>query len=219
VVDAKELYTSKVDAYVAFNSAFRSSQAFEAYFRSDDQLRPDLRILSAGCGTGIDTLALVRALQRRGLGYRRIDAFDLTPAMLARFQGIIDAQHLANVHLKEANVLNPNSLPVEWANYDLIVSAAMLEYVPRASLVTALSTLRSRLAAQGRLLIFITRRNWITAPLIGKWWKANRYGADELRDALAAAGLSRVRFGKFPLSHFWHNQWAHVVEATRAGPR
>jgi hypothetical protein len=58
--------------------------------------------------------------------------------------------------------------------HHLIVSAAMLEYVPRAAFVRALSTLRMRLAPDGRFLLFITRRNLITSVLIEKWWKANR---------------------------------------------
>lgn len=69
---------------------------------------PNLRILSAGCGTGIDTLALIRVLQNRGFGYQEIDAFDLAPSMLERFQQAIDAERIPNVHLAEANVLSLN---------------------------------------------------------------------------------------------------------------
>lgn len=113
VVAAKELYTSKVDAYVSFNRVFLSAKAYGAYFAADRDLRPGLRIMNAGCGTGDDTLALVRALTSRGLGYQRIDAFDLTPAMLARFQESLNALRIANVHVREANVLNLESLPDE----------------------------------------------------------------------------------------------------------
>jgi SAM-dependent methyltransferase len=171
--------------------------------------------LNAGCGTGDDTLALVRALTSRGLEYQTIDAFDLTPAMLARFRQSLDARRIKNVHVKEANVLDLESLPSEWTNYDLIVSAAMLEYVPRDAFVTALRSLRMRLAPGGRFLMFITRRNWITSILIEKWWKANRYSAEELRSALTSAGFSRISFREFPLTYFWQNHWAHVVEAVQ----
>jgi SAM-dependent methyltransferase len=216
VAEAKELYTSKVDAYISFNRAFLSARAYQAYFAADKALRSGLRILNAGCGTGDDTLALIRALTSRSLEYQTIDAFDLTPAMLARFQESLDAKHIKNVHVREANVLHLESLPAEWTNYDLIVSAAMLEYVPRDALVTALRSLRMRLAPGGRLLLFITRRNWITSILIEKWWKANRYSAEELRSALTSAGYSRISFREFPLTYFWQNHWAHVVEAVPA---
>ncbi|SFO26900.1 class I SAM-dependent methyltransferase [Nitrosospira briensis] len=59
-------------------------------------------------------------------------------------------------------MLNLESLPGEWSNYDLMVSASMLEYVPREELVRALSQLRSRLASNGVLLLFVTPKNWIT---------------------------------------------------------
>ena len=51
-----------------------------------------------------------------------------------------------------------------WTDYDLIVSASMLEYVPRKRLAEALAALRGRLTDQGRLILFITKRNWLTRP-------------------------------------------------------
>lgn len=42
----------------------------------------------------------------------------------------IDLQ-IPGVRLREANVLDLGDLPDDWTQYDLIVSAAMLEYVPR----------------------------------------------------------------------------------------
>jgi ubiquinone/menaquinone biosynthesis C-methylase UbiE len=116
VIDAKDLDTSEIDSDVAFNAVFKASEAYRAFFNSDEQLRPNLRILSAGCGTGIDTLALIRVLQNRGFGYQEIDAFDLTPSMLERFQQAIDAERIPNVHPAEANVLKPQSLPNAWTN-------------------------------------------------------------------------------------------------------
>jgi len=48
-----------------------------------------MRILDAGCGTGITTLALLSALESRGVPAGAIDAFDLTPAMLERFRATL----------------------------------------------------------------------------------------------------------------------------------
>lgn len=211
-MDAKQLYTEKVDTYLAFSSFFRSSQALQAFFGARGGLRPDLRILDAGCGTGSAGLALLRALKGRGFGYRELDAFDLTPAMLERFRQHAIDQRLANVEIREANVLDLSTLPSSWTNYDLIVSAAMLEYVPREKLAEALAALRMRLAEHGRLLLVITRKNWITKLLIEEWWQANRYTRPELEAAFAVAGFRNVTFRQFPFSSFWHNQWAYVVE-------
>jgi SAM-dependent methyltransferase len=215
-VDAKALYTERVDAYLSFNKVFRAAQAYRAFYRSYTRLPPHLRILNAGCGTGMDALALIDDLQRRGLLYDTFDAFDLTPAMLERFRRHIEDHRIPGVRLQEANVLDLQELPDDWTQYDLIVSAAMLEYVPREAITHAVSGLRERLAPGGTFLLFITRRNWITSALIAKPWKANVYRGDEVRQFLAAARFKRVTFRKFPASYFWHNWWAHVVEASTA---
>ena len=211
-MDVKQLYTEKIDTYLSFNSVFRSPQALRSFFEAYDFLRSGLRILDAGCGTGTAALALLNALRRRHLDYQAIDAFDLTPAMLTRFREYLGRHDIPNVQVREANVLELEDLPAAWTNYDLIVSVAMLEYVSRADLVTALTSLRSRLGRQGRLLLFITRKNWITKLLIERWWQANRYSRDELREAVIAAGFSDVTFKNFPYSYFWQNLWAHIVE-------
>jgi SAM-dependent methyltransferase len=212
-MDVKQLYTEKIDTYLSFNAVFRSPQALQAFFEAYDGLQPDLRILDAGCGTGTAALALLRALWRRNLGYQTLHAFDLTPAMLARFRQHLTQQKIPNVHLREANVLELERLPPSWTNYDLIVSVAMLEYVPRADLVTALAALRTRLARHGRLLLFITRKNWVTKLLIERWWKANRYTREELREAFIVAGFSDATFKRFPYAYFWQNLWAYILES------
>ena len=214
-MDVKQLYTAKIDTYLSFNAVFRSPQALQAFFEAYPGLHSGLRILDAGCGTGTAALALVRALRRRHLEYQTLHAFDLTPAMLARFQEHVTQQQIAHVHLREANVLALERLPPSWTHYDLIVSVAMLEYVPRADMVTALTALRTRLARDGRLLLFITRKNWITKLLIERWWKAHRYTREELREALMAAGLREVTFKRFSYAYFWQNLWAYILESQR----
>ena len=212
-IDVKQFYTERIDTYLSFNSVFRSPQALQVFFEASDWLRSDLRILDAGCGTGTAALALLRALRRRNLDYQSLHAFDLTPAMLARFRKHVTQQKISNVHLREGDVLELERLPPSWTNYDLIVSVGMLEYIPRADLVTALTALRIRLAPYGRLLLFITRRNWVTKLLIERWWKANRYTRKELKEAFIASGFEDATFRKFPYSYFWQNHWAYILES------
>jgi len=210
--DIKQLYTEKIDSYLSVISLVRYPESLQVFFESYDLLRPGLRVLDAGCGAGTATFALLKALLRRNLGYQVIHGFDLTPAMLARFREKLTQADISKVDLREANVLELESLPSTWTNYDLIVSAAMLEYVPRADLIKALTALWIRLAPSGRLLVFITRKNWITKFLIEKWWKAYRYTREELREAFVAAGFSDVVFRRFPYRYFWQNYGGHIIE-------
>jgi SAM-dependent methyltransferase len=176
-------------------------------------LGPRLGILDAGCGTGVTTLALRSALEARGIPARAMDAFDLTPAMLSRFRATLDASGIEGVRLAQADVLHLDTLPEAWTDYDLVVTAAMLEYVRRPSLPAAFRALRGRLHARGTLLLFITRNNMLMRPLVERWWSANLYSRAELRVALEAAGFSELSFGHFPLPYRYLDVWGHVVSA------
>jgi SAM-dependent methyltransferase len=212
----ERLYTEKLGAYRTFISFFRSQDAIRALLESSGVLGPELRILDAGGGFGTATFALLDALRCRNIQPQAIDAFDLTPAMLARFQAELDSRGITLVRLKQANVLElGQQLPPSWSGYDLIVSASMLEYVARPDLSQALSALGARLAQNGRLLVVITRKNWITRILIEWWWQAARYSRQELRDAFAAAGFHDLVFIRFPSRYFWHGLSNHVVVAKR----
>jgi cyclopropane fatty-acyl-phospholipid synthase-like methyltransferase len=76
-----------------------------------------------------------------------------------------------------------------WNGYDLILSTSMLEYLPKEEVPSALSSLRSRLAQNGALLVVITRKNLMTKFLIEWWWHARRYSRRDLQEAFAAAGF------------------------------
>ena len=101
-------------------------------------------------------LAFLEAQRNRGYECARADAFDLTPAMLDRFWETLKRLGIESVEVREANVLKLELLPSSWRDYDMVVSASMLEYVPRHQLPEALAGLRSRLVDDGRLLLFMT---------------------------------------------------------------
>jgi hypothetical protein len=105
----------------------------------------------------------------------------------------------------------------DWTDYDLIVTASMLEYVPRERLAEALAALRGRLTDQGRLILFITKRNWLTRPLVGWWWRSNLYKRQELSIAFREAGFARAEFRAFPASASHLATWGHVIEARTDG--
>jgi SAM-dependent methyltransferase len=139
----------------AFHRFRPLSSGAPAFFRGSSHLRPGSRVLDAGCGTGAATLAVHDAFVSRGITPGIFHAFDLTPAMLQRFRETLETLNIAVVEVRQANVLNMVALPAAWANYDLIVTASMLEYVPRERLSDALAALRTRLADSGRLVVFI----------------------------------------------------------------
>jgi 2-polyprenyl-3-methyl-5-hydroxy-6-metoxy-1,4-benzoquinol methylase len=207
------LFTEKRRTYERFVHAVGYPQGIRAFFRGSPLLRTGLRVLDAGCGTGIVMLALRDALVRRDLAPASLQAFDLTPAMLQRFQEKLHTRRIDDIETRQADVLDLGALPPTWSRYDLIVSASMLEYVPHDRLVDALGGLRARLAADGTFALFITRRDWLTYPLIGRWWRSQRYAAAEIADALRRAGFSRVTFRSFPPAFRYLALWGHVIEA------
>ncbi len=133
--------------------------------------------------------------------------------MIERFRQTMQERRIEGIDVVQANVLQLEALPGSWNNYDLIVSASMLEYLPRNRLADALAGLRGLLRNDASLLLFITRRNWLMRPLIGRWWQANLYSARELEAAFRRAGFSVVAFGSFPLAFSYLALWGHIVEA------
>ena len=106
-----------------------------------------------------------------------------------------------------------DALPSTWRQYDLIVTASMLEYVPRDQLSNALAGLRERLATNGTLVVFITKRNWLTRPMIGRWWHSHLYSKQELVEAFNAAGFEAVDFAGFPLAARHLSAWGYAIKA------
>ncbi len=212
-MDARRLYTERADTYLRFVRSVAYPLGLKAYFSRSAVLRSDLRTLDAGCGTGVVSLALREALVGRGLRPGSIAGFDLTPAMLDRFRETLEARGISGIQLTEANVLELDTLPASWTGYDLIVSASMLEYIPRESLPKAFDALRARLNDKGVMVLFITRQNWLMKPLIQRWWQGNLYARTELRTALEQAGFSSISFARFPFPFTHLNLWGHIIEA------
>lgn len=211
--EPKKHFAAHADAYVRYISVFLYPQGCRAFFADVPWIGSRLRVLDAGCGTGIITFALLEALGRRGVEIECVHGFDLTPAMLGRFRSGLRRRRIKGVNLHEADMLKPDQLPATWTGYDLIVSASMLEYVPRDKFSEALASLRGRLSPGGRFLLFITRRNWLTSVLVERPWGGARYSDQELATSFAAAGFAGLTFHRFPPRYGWLNLWGYIVEA------
>jgi len=211
----QKLYTHGIDRYSSFIAAFQSPQGIQALLQRSDLLRPGLRVLDAGCGFGVITFALLEALRQRNFDYKSVDAFDLTPAMLQRFQETLEVRGVTKVRLYQADVLALESLPPSWTNYDLVLSASMLKYLPKPDLPHALLGLRARMAPGGRILVLITRKTPETKALIEWWWHAERYTKNELLWAFKEAGFKDPAFTRFPYRYIWLNRATYAVEANR----
>ena len=213
--DPRELFTDRHEAYARFIRAMRYPQGLRSFFLSSPLLRSGIRVLDAGCGTGALTLAVREAFVRRGCVPNALHVFDLTPAMLHQLRETLRRRGINDVDLAEANVLHLDGLPPSWRDYDLVVSASMLEYLPRDRFVDALAGLRLRLKEGGSFVLFMTRRNPLTRLLIGRWWASNLYTAGELSAAFGRAGFSSFAFRSFPTAARYLSVWGYIVEATR----
>ncbi|HEX8142446.1 MAG TPA: class I SAM-dependent methyltransferase [Pyrinomonadaceae bacterium] len=88
-------------------------------------LSPGARVLDAGCGTGLLTLALIKAVDVPV----RITAVDLSASSLVKAEQAVaeSATGSHQVCFTQANVL---ALPFADESFDLVVTSGALEYVP-----------------------------------------------------------------------------------------
>lgn len=87
------------------------------------RIEPGAVVLDLGCGAGTDLLI---AAQMAGRGGRAIGV-DMTPAMLERARASAAEMGLANVELRESLI---ESLPVEDASVDVVISNGVIDLVP-----------------------------------------------------------------------------------------
>ncbi len=211
----QELYTERASFYERFFINFLGwGRELEAFFRKSSYLATNCKVLDAGCGTGIVTKILYKLALEKGYEQVRFHAFDLTESMLDIFKEWIMAQGAENIELKQADVLELYMLPQHWKEYDLVVSSTMLEYIPKNKVGDALVNLRKLLRIDGTLLVFITKRSFITKWLAGRWWKTNTYTKSEIEKLFHEAGFEKVAFKHFSSTSWWAN-YIIVVEAKK----
>lgn len=124
----------------------RYGRSMERYLRENPlPLRSQARVLDAGCGTGLLTLALMKSQRRPA----RITAIDLSGSSIVSARNNVSEvkfEHRHEVEFAQANVL---SLPFADETFDLIVTSGALEYV---SLEEGMSELARVLTSGGYLI-------------------------------------------------------------------
>ena len=123
-VSVYDRFTSLYDLMFRINGYSRS---VERYLREKPLPLPaGARILDAGCGTGLLTLAMLRVLERPA----SITAVDLSNRSLQTARRAVEKVHAKARHrisFTQANVL---ALPFPDESFDFVATSGVLEYVP-----------------------------------------------------------------------------------------
>jgi SAM-dependent methyltransferase len=97
---------------------------------ADDQ---QIKVLDAGCGTGLYTMAVLRKYKNG-----KVTAFDFDPTLVARLQEKARQENFDN-RLEAFNADIGGSLSELQQKFDLIITSGVLEYVPLKNTVASLS--------------------------------------------------------------------------------
>ena len=81
--NVQEIYTERIGLYHnVFDTILRYRYGIEAFYKKQDYIRPDMKILDAGCGSGNQTIAIHNTSKLKCVEGIQYNGFDITPAML-----------------------------------------------------------------------------------------------------------------------------------------
>lgn len=158
-----------------------------------EEVRGADRVLEVAAGTGLVTTSIARSA-------REVVATDYAAAMVARVEGRVRGEGLANVRCEQADLY---ALRYEDHAFDAVVAANVLHLVP--DLPGAIAGLRRVLKPGGRLVVPTychdeTALSWSVSRLLALvgFPGQRRFTAASLRAALEAAGVTIVRAEVLP---------------------
>lgn len=203
---AASLYDRRAGVYDAMIRAIGLRRRLRRFIEASGALSAGMAVLDAGCGSGATTMAVHDAAARLGLEGIRYRGFDPSSGMLARVKEWSGTVGADSAFVQADALAVPAGLPPDWRDFGLVVSAGMLEYLPKARLSSVLASLRGLMRGGAMIQVFICRDSVFNRLFIGGYWKANVYGRDELAQAFADAGFRDVRIEPFA-------RWGYAVTA------
>lgn len=147
------------------------------------------RVLDAGCGTGLLTLALLRTLERPA----QISAVDLSAPSLARAQRAVENLPAPRKHRTQFAQANVLALPFVDEAFDLVVTSGVLEYVPLADGMRELARV---LRPGGHLFLLPVRPSPVTS-LIEVVYRFDAHPPREVSEQLGCH-FKELRRQRFP---------------------
>jgi 16S RNA G1207 methylase RsmC len=187
-MSAEALYSRLADSYDVTLTLAGYKMAVEYFIKNIPfETSRAIQILDAGCGTGFYSLALLRRFPNS-----RIVAFDLNREMIEKLKEKISKKRIANrIDVFRADMIEP--LPLEAGQFDLIVTAGVLEYV---RIQEAVRNLRHYLKGGAY---------WINSPIVsnlfgkivGKMYKLRPYSRHKNIDVFRSNGFSLLNIANF----------------------
>jgi len=168
---------------------FCARRAIAASLLKRFKLPSNAKILDAGCGSGGNLAILAQ--------FGEVCAFEMDDASCARARSRAIGQ-------VEAGTL-PGGIPFAGQAFDLITLFDVLEHIEDDA--AALDALANRLAPEGMLLLNVPAFQWLFSRHDILHHHYRRYGWNDLRQKLEAAGL------KICLMNYW-NFWLFPAVAT-----
>lgn len=152
MVEATHQTSEKIQKYYSWRAPnYDAGSGFEVEHHAEALRLADVhegqRVLDVACGTGRGTIGLARAVGSSG----RVDALDLSEAMLAQAQAKLEAARLAQrVVFKPGNA---KELPYPDETFDLVYNGYMFDLIPLDGFLPILTEFKRVLKPGGTLVL------------------------------------------------------------------
>ena len=149
-----------------------------------------LRVLDAGCGTGLYTFAILKKFRNA-----QMTAFDVNAAMMEKMKRIVQEKGLdSRVQIFNWDITG--ALPLPEKQFDLIVTGGGLEYINDPA--AAVKNLSPYLKKGGYFLNSPVKDNWL-ARMVAKFYKFTPHSSLTNISAFTHNGFTLERTRSFPI--------------------